>query len=260
MNRVPVMPRQSPQDGKRSKTPVRADAVVRKSDTVVRKSDTVVRKSDTVVRKSDNLSPQRSPMRAGTHVPNKKVASIVDSIVNSPVRSSQTQAPTQVPTPKMNAPMNPESIPTMEPKQVKKGPSRDYSSDEILDMLSDGYINLHQALWDYIPYGAHIRFFKRSDSENLPRNKRFRPGGFIKSHFVTSEGRKMIMLETKPGGTKGEPGYISFPMGYDDIGEIWKKYDKHAFIEIHLIYSSLAQKKKQIEDLTTRIEQLESTK
>ncbi len=61
-----------------------------------------------------------------------------------------------------------------------------------------------------------------------------------------------MMIENKIGGKRGDPGYVIFPLAYESIEELWKKYDNTAFVEIHLIYNSLAQKKKQIEDLVAQ--------
>lgn len=137
--------------------------------------------------------------------------------------------------------------------QPKKYP--EYTNEEINEMLSEGYIIVHRQLWDYIPSGSHIRYYKKSTTED--RRKMFRPGGFVQSRAETPDGKKIFMLESKLGGKRGDPGYITFPIAYDDIDEIWKKYSRDAFIETHLIYGSLAQKKKQIEDLISRIEKLE---
>jgi hypothetical protein len=145
-------------------------------------------------------------------------------------------------------------------KKSKSKAGKEYTEDNIAEMLADGYINVNSALWDYIPAGAHIRYFKKSPSgaPALPRTKRFKPGGFVRNHYSTDDGKKIIQIETRIGGKIGHDGYVTFPVKYDDIDEIWKKYDKDAFIEIHLIYSSLAQKKKQIEDLTARVAHLEA--
>lgn len=148
---------------------------------------------------------------------------------------------------------NTQNIPNTQ-TESKTNP-REYTEQEIHNLLSDGYIVIHPSLWDYIPNGSHIRYVKKGDGS---RSTRFRPGGFVKSHFTTSDDKKMMMIESRVGGKPGDAGYISFPIAYTDIEELWKKYDRYAFIEIHLIYSSLAQKKQQIEDLTTRVNRLES--
>ncbi len=128
-------------------------------------------------------------------------------------------------------------------------------TDAIIQTMLDGYIIVHPSMWDYIPTGAHVRYFKKV---NKPRTEKFKPGGFVKNHFTGEDGKKFIMLETKPGGKRGDYKYVQFPVAYEDVEELWKKYDRTAFIEIHLISTSLAQKKKQIEDLTTRVAKLET--
>jgi len=75
----------------------------------------------------------------------------------------------------------------------------------------------------------------------------------------------MLMLETVPGSCVScghEPAYklnnhVTYPLAYDEIDELWKKYDAGAFIEIHLIYGSLQRKEKKIAELEARILALE---
>jgi hypothetical protein len=134
-----------------------------------------------------------------------------------------------------------------------------YSELQVQELLADGYLNVHEQLWDLVPTGAHVRYIKKDTGGGLPRHERFKPGGFVREHIVTKEGKKMLMLETIPGGAKyPKPGreYISFAVAYEDISELWKKYDRFAFIEIYLIYNSLAQKKQQIESHETKIKEL----
>lgn len=125
-----------------------------------------------------------------------------------------------------------------------------YTENEIHDLtVQSGYIVVHPQLWDHIPTSAHVRFVKKDDGSGLSRSERFKPGGFVRNHFTTGE-KKMMMLASSPYGDAARPeGYISFPVAYDDIEELWKKYDKNSFVEIHLIHNSLALKKQQIEIL-----------
>lgn len=134
-------------------------------------------------------------------------------------------------------------------KQATIAHVKQYSDQDIHEILSDGYILIIPQLWDHIPPGAHIRYIKKGET---PRSERFRPGGFVKSHFV-ADNAKMLMLETRICGKKDDAGYTTFPVAYADIDELWKKYDRGAFIEIHLINNSLAQKKQYIDDLTTKL-------
>jgi hypothetical protein len=112
-------------------------------------------------------------------------------------------------------------------------------------MLSNGYIAVHPQLWDFLPTGSHVRYVKKAISGDLPRCERFCPGGFVRNHF-TSAGKKMLTLGSS---AQNITGGMSFPLAYDEIEELWKKYDPGAFIEIHLIRGSLAEKKTQIDSL-----------
>lgn len=134
-------------------------------------------------------------------------------------------------------------------------------TDQDICNLLEGCIYVHPQLWDYIPPGAYIRFFEKGDKS---RTERFRPGGFVRSHYISND-KKMMTVESHIGGKKDDAGYFSFPLAYENIDELWKKYDRDAFVEIHLIYNSLAQKKKQIDmlmkqnhDLFTRLSAMES--
>jgi hypothetical protein len=131
-----------------------------------------------------------------------------------------------------------------------------YTDDEIRELTSDGYIVVIAGLWDYIPRGAHIRYQKRDDGSGKQRGVLFKPGGFVRAH-IDSKGKAMI-IENKLNGKAGDPGYMSWPVAYDSIEILWKKYDYSAFVEIHLIYGSLAQKKQEVEELTARVTRLEN--
>lgn len=140
-------------------------------------------------------------------------------------------------------------------KSAKKAQAAHVAYTE-LDIQSklEGYINVHSLLWDRIPPGSHVRYFKKEGSS---RANKFRPGGFVKNHYADKNGKKFLMLETVRGGDENIKGYKRFPVAYEDIEEIWKKYDRDVFIEMHLISASLAQKKRQIDDLTARVTALE---
>jgi len=144
------------------------------------------------------------------------------------------------------------------PKKPEYKP-RTYTEMDIQDMLSEGYINVHASLWDHVPVGSHVRYIKKDVAKaGLTREQRFKTGGFIRNRYTNDQGKKMLILENNPGGKVGQFGYISFPVAYEDIEELWKKYDRGAFVEIHLISMSLAQKKKQIEELNERVKKLEA--
>ncbi len=132
--------------------------------------------------------------------------------------------------------------------------AKNYTSKEIQTLLSQGYIGINSTLWDYIPYGAHIRYL-RKDVDGKPYGERFKPGGFVKNH-INVDGKKIMYLENSIGG-QGKPGYVTFPLAYDDVEKLWKKYDKHSFVEMHLIIMSLSKKSQQIDELTARVKVLE---
>ena len=130
-----------------------------------------------------------------------------------------------------------------------------YTDEEIAEMLSGGYINIIRDIWEFLPVGSHLRFFKKAGAT---RNERFRPGGFIKKQYETPEGKKILLMETICNGRADMPDYFTYPMAYDDLSEIWKRYPEECFVEIHLINNSLAKKSKQIADLDARISALEA--
>lgn len=59
---------------------------------------------------------------------------------------------------------------------------------------------------------------------------------------------------------RSEDGYLTYPMAYDDVDELYKRYSRESFVELHLLTMSLAHKSKQIADLEARIVKLESRK
>jgi len=136
-------------------------------------------------------------------------------------------------------------------------------TDEAIKQLLAGYILVSPTLYDYIPLGAHIRYFRRDRKANS-RNDTFKLGGFVQRHYKNND-KSMLMLETVPGSCVScghEPAYklnnhVTYPLAYDEIDELWKKYDAGAFIEIHLIYGSLQRKEKKIAELEARILALE---
>jgi hypothetical protein len=158
------------------------------------------------------------------------------------------------PNKKANVPI---TLPINQPGTSKIHVGKIYTDVDIQELTSEGYIIVHPGLWDHLPCGAHIRYIKRDQGENKPKNERFRPGGFIRNHFITDDKKKLI-IENKPGGKRNDAGYVSFPIAYDDIELLWKKYDRYSFVEIHLIHNSLAQKKYQIDELTNRVARLEN--
>lgn len=214
-------------------------------------------------RLSANARAQPSPQRTNASEP-KPSPSVKSSpriqpahnplATDSPTRVSKPQSPSKNIVPAAHSAPAAHSVPAINKSSVLM--SSKYTDDEISTLLADGYIKIPRELWDYLPIASHIRFFKVDDGN--PKNTRFRPGGYLKNHLVSNDNRKLFLIENREGGNTRDTGYISFPMAHKDIAEVWKRYPKDAFIEIHLIYMSLAQKKKQIEDLESRLQLLES--
>lgn len=177
------------------------------------------------------------------------------------VLSSASAPKTEKPAREAPAETKTEVRPTKTSKKNADG-EREYTAEEINQLTAEGYIIVHPGLWDHIAAGSHIRYVKKDIAgEGKSRGKRFKPGGFVKNHYMDDSGRKVFTLESRlKNNSKTEPpGYIMYSVPYDNIETIWKKYDKLSFIEIYLIHNSLAQKKQQIESLLSRVEQLEAT-
>ena len=125
-----------------------------------------------------------------------------------------------------------------------------------LEIIKSGYIIVHPSLWDYLPAGAHVQFTEKSG--------RFNRGGFIKCHYIDSAGERALIINTtcrykdRPANTAAPRACVPVSVQYQQIDTLWMKYDMSAFIEIHLIYNSLAQKKQQIVDLQARVTALEA--
>jgi hypothetical protein len=143
---------------------------------------------------------------------------------------------------------------TATPTRTGAATSVRYTTEEINEMLSNGYISITRELWPFLPVGSHVRFFKKGAGS---KHERFRPGGFIKKQYVTTDNKHILLMETVRNGN-GAPGYITYPMALDDLDEIWKRYPEECFVEIHLITNSLQHKNKQINDLSARVTALEA--
>jgi hypothetical protein len=116
-------------------------------------------------------------------------------------------------------------------------------------------------MWDYLSVGSFIRYV-RVGAE--PREERFRYGGYIKSFFVSSDGIKCILLESRRAGRVGDPGYFKYSITLNNVEEIWKQFGGDVFIELYLLQNSLLRKEREISalnntvtNLISRIENLE---
>lgn len=116
-----------------------------------------------------------------------------------------------------------------------------HTNDELREILK-GHILIDPVYWDHIPHGSKIKYFRKQEADE-PKNKRFRFGGYVKSH-VCSDGKKRIVWSKS--FKLGETVAVS----YDDIEELWKEYDYGAKLELMMISNS-------IRDINSRIEALE---
>lgn len=136
-----------------------------------------------------------------------------------------------------------------------------YTNDQIKQFLI-GYLQINRQLYDYVPIGAHVRYYRKCGDA-----RSFKLGGFVQNHVMV-KGKPAFVLETVPGSCVScmrEPAYklnnhVTYVLTYDDIDELWKKYDSGAFIEIHLMYGSLLRKDKKIAELEARVEKLEASR
>lgn len=128
------------------------------------------------------------------------------------------------------------------------------TDNEITEKL-DGYLKISPKLWEKLPMKCHIRYFK---NEPGTRANKFKSGGFVKTLIKDDNGKvTAIVLETQIGGNSKIKGYSSFSISVDSIEELWKKYPYDAFIEIHMMANSFAQKKEENRILSQRIKLLE---
>jgi len=136
----------------------------------------------------------------------------------------------------------------------KKGAGQ---TNKITEKLTADYIKLNPEMWPKIPVGAHIRYIKKNKSgENLSREQRFKSGGYVRNQY-NKDGKGGLVIENKPNGNKYNAGYISYPLAFESVEELWKKYDRNSYIELCLINSILTVKQKQIDDHEERISRLE---
>ncbi len=103
--------------------------------------------------------------------------------------------------------------------------------------MLEGYLQVPNSLWDYVPVRSHIRFFVTGSGE---AKDRFRIGGFVKDRFE-NDGVKSFRLSSGDGK--------EFVIKYDTIESLWKKISYEAFIETYMIVASLAEKQYQIKQI-----------
>ncbi len=169
-----------------------------------------------------------------------------------PVVQGSAQSPK---TPRGTSPVV--QMPPAEPKPKTNTFDSKYSkivyTQSLIDEKLSGYVRVISQLWEHLPLKCHIRYFKRGEGTHIDR---FKSGGFLKAVIRGANGVESLVLENKINGNGR--GYISFSIKVETIDELWKKYAYDAYIEIHMMSASLAQKKVQIEELSKRLAILEN--
>jgi hypothetical protein len=141
-----------------------------------------------------------------------------------------------------------------------------YTNEQIANFVN-GYLKVGESLWDYIPIGAHVRYFRKNrPGDNYGKNELFRKGGFLIGHGVnprTDEEYFNISLAYVPAERISlvvrDPAKF-YILKRVDIDTLYKKYSYENYIEnIHII-ASLRQKNDIIAALDARIKRLELRK
>ena len=145
-----------------------------------------------------------------------------------------------------------------EPAKVNAPALAKYTQSEITELLQN-HFKVNPMLWDHLPVGSFIRYYKIGDE---PAEERFRFGGYIKSLFMTADGVKCLLIESRRGCAQGR--YYKYSIAMSSIEEIWKPLGGEAFIEIYMLQNSLLRKDREIAalnktlvNLISRIEDLE---
>ena len=124
---------------------------------------------------------------------------------------------------------------------------KEYSDTEIKELLSSDYLLIHPSLYDHIPIGSHIRYF--TICAEAP-NKRFHRGGFVRGRKEENDVKYFVLSYSKYNNAG------KFLVSYETLEQLWKKYATDAYIEIHMISASLAEKNTRIERLEALVKKL----
>lgn len=124
------------------------------------------------------------------------------------------------------------------------------SPEDIKKYLAD-FIEVNPDMWLNIPAEAQVAWTVKGSE---PLQKRFYPGGFVvKNYFHKKEGKHVFTVRSLGAG--------QFQMNPDinNIDKMYKRYDKHSYIETRLVEASLLQKRLQIETLQAEMTALKAT-
>lgn len=197
-----------------------------------------------------NIDRKSSPVRTDISLLRSPRATGDKPILGSPKTIEATGG-----SPQKAAVSPPKERPKYTTTTFDKSKANSYTTEGIKKLLL-GYIVVHPSYWDHIALGTHIRYY-RKDSSVKDKNARFKPGGYVKRKFVSKDGDKMFVIESKKGGKKAREEYMSFPLAYKSIEELWKKYDDNNFIEMNLVQNSITGSKTDIKSISGRLDHLE---
>lgn len=77
-----------------------------------------------------------------------------------------------------------------------------------------GYVVVPREEWNSLERTDHIRY--------IGKDGKYRRGSFIKCIWERN-GKRFFQLETSIGGEKGDDGYVTFPVCFDDIMTLYRK-------------------------------------
>lgn len=138
---------------------------------------------------------------------------------------------------------------------VKKEPSKKIISDEdIARVKNGGYLKISPELWDYMPRDSRIKYVTKGDDAY---NARWHNGGYV-DKLAEIKGERCIVIANARNIGYRPSWYKTFVVKYSAIEEIWKEYARPCFIETFLTSVSLAEKKRQIMELSAKYANLEA--
>lgn len=117
-------------------------------------------------------------------------------------------SPSPVTKPKVTVPAAP--LHTPKPANRKEA----IGSVQDTQKLLEGYVVVPRELWNRLSRGDHIRYIRKSG--------KFCRGSFIKCIWKR-DGKQFFQLETSIGGREMDPGYVTFPVAFEDITTVYRK-------------------------------------
>ena len=121
-------------------------------------------------------------------------------------------------------------IPQKNMKNSKTYTKSEYSQEQINNLLN-GYIDVTRDKWSDIPVNSHVRYFKNDGT--------FVRGGFVTNHWLNKEGKKFIHLANS--FKKRTQNYATWPVAHESISRLFKKPDINNGIEMDVVRTKTAE-------------------